>query len=283
MNLTDSDKWQSSIYPGARCDSPSGTYQFPWRTNIWSQFHAPQPEIRDYLQTVARENDWYRFINFRHEVIAASWTDEEEKWTLKLRDLVKDQTSEEKFDLFVELNGCVSNPQITVPGIDAFKGIIVHPGNWPKDLDLTGKRVALLGYGSTGVQLAPNILPSVSKLYTWFRNKAYMTPSPYPDLLYDQQGTNFFYNDEQKKLLSDPDVYLSYRKALDDPSNRRWDMNLNGSENSRMVSAKIKGYMQMKLQAKPELYDAIVPVDYDFPCRRPTMVAGKSILTLLAT
>ncbi|KAK4505183.1 hypothetical protein PRZ48_003146 [Zasmidium cellare] len=266
--------WQSSVYPGCRCDSPSPVYQFSWRTHVFSQFHAPQPEIRDYLQQVARENGWYKYMNFRHEVTEASWRDDEAKWTLQIRDTSKGRDLEEKFDLFVELNGPVSSHRITVPGINAFEGRVVHPGDWPRDLDLNNKRVALLGYGCTGVQVAPNILPSISKLYTWFRNKAYMTPSPHPNWLYDKQGTNFHYSDEQKELLKDPDVYLTYRKAIDDPSNRRFDMMINGSENSQMVSGMIKGYMQSKLQSKPELYDAILPTDYAFACRRPTMVAG---------
>lgn len=251
-------------------------YQFRWRKNIWSQFHAPQPEIRDYLQTVARENDWYRLINFRHEVVRASWTDEEAKWTLNIHDIAKGFNFDDKVDLFVELNGCVSNPQITVPGIEAFKGRVVHPGDWPKDLDLKDKRVGLLGYGSSGVQIAPNILPSVSKLYTWFRSRAYMLPSPYQDLLYDNQGTNFFYNEKQKEMLQDPDIYLAYSKLLDDGSNRRFDMMVNGSENSARVKEMIKAYMQEKLKPKPGLYDMIVPIDYDFACRRPTMCMGKS-------
>lgn len=250
-------------------------YQYPWRTNIWSQFHSPQPEIRDYLQTVARENDWYKFINSRHEIFGGEWRDEEAKWTLKIRDLAGGKEFEQKFDLFVELNGAVSSPQVTLPGLENYQGLVVHPGNWPKDLDLTNKRVALFGYGCTGVQLAPNVLPSVSELYTWFRSKAYMVPSPNPDFLYDASGTNFYYNDEQKRLLSDPDVYLTYRKMLDDGSNRRWDTNVNGSENGQKAKAGIKAYMKEKLKAKPEVYDMIVPDDYDFPCRRPTLCAGK--------
>lgn len=159
---------------------------------------------------------------------------------MKVRDLAGERDFDDQFDIFVELNGFVSNPQIRVPGIEAYKGDKVHSGNWRKNIDLRGKRVALLGYGSSGVQLAPNVLPSVSKLYTWFRNRAYMLPSPYPELLYDGQGTNFYYNEEQKNLLQDPDVYLTYRKTLDDGSNRRFDMMVNGSENGKMVKERIK-------------------------------------------
>ncbi|KAF2159954.1 hypothetical protein M409DRAFT_70703 [Zasmidium cellare ATCC 36951] len=257
MNEDVGGVWQSTTYPGCRSDSPSATYQIPWRPHIWSQFYAPQEEIKEYLQTVAGENDFYPLMKLRHEVVRAEWRTEEAKWTLRIRDLVADAEFEGKSDMFVECDGPVSKPQILVEGLNIYQGVVVHSGDWPEDLDLKGKRVALMGYGSSGVQLAPNILLRVSKLYTWFRGRAYMAPPPFPGFAYDVQGTNFAYSEQQRALLHDPDVYLAYRKALDDDFNRQFDLVVNGSETSKKVRQLIKAYMQEKLKSKPGLYDMI--------------------------
>jgi cation diffusion facilitator CzcD-associated flavoprotein CzcO len=72
-----------------------------------------------------------------------------------------------------------SNPRLNpVPGLENFKGEVVHPAHWKSDTSVKGKNVALVGYGCSGVQIGPNIINDVSKLYTWFRNKTYILPPP---------------------------------------------------------------------------------------------------------
>jgi len=82
-------------------------YQFSWRTQIWSQMYAPAAENLEYLRMVTRERDFYRVIEFRHEIERAEWRDEESKWTLTVRDLVRGEVFEDKVDFFLELNGPV--------------------------------------------------------------------------------------------------------------------------------------------------------------------------------
>ena len=69
--------------------------------------YAPAAENLEYLKTVARENNFYRFIKLRHQVVSASWTDNESKWTLRVKDLNSDREFDDKVDLFLELNGPV--------------------------------------------------------------------------------------------------------------------------------------------------------------------------------
>lgn len=100
--------WLTSRYPGCRCDIPSIVYQFSWRPNkFWSEFYAPAKENLEYIQMVAREAGFYKYMKFRQEIERAEWRDEEGMWTLKVKDLASGQVAEEKVDLFLELNGPV--------------------------------------------------------------------------------------------------------------------------------------------------------------------------------
>ncbi|KAK0265362.1 hypothetical protein LTR35_017106 [Friedmanniomyces endolithicus] len=183
--------WLTSKYPGVRCDIPSIVYQFSWRTNVWSEMYAPAAENLAYLQTVATENDFYRYIKFKHEISQASWSDKQAMWALSVKDLTTGDTFEDKVHLFLEFNGPVSNPRLTpIAGINDFKGEVVHPAYWSDKTSVDNKRVALIGYGCSGVQIGPNIVDRVAKLYTWFRNKTYILPPP-NQAFSAKEGANF--------------------------------------------------------------------------------------------
>lgn len=102
-------RWTLTTIPmvRCRCDIPSIVYQFSWRTNIWSEMYAPAAENLAYLQTVARERNFYKYMNFRHEIGQAAWTDEEAMWTLSVQDLASGLTFEDKVHIFLEFNGPV--------------------------------------------------------------------------------------------------------------------------------------------------------------------------------
>ncbi|CAK3943832.1 cyclohexanone monooxygenase [Lecanosticta acicola] len=266
--------WLTSKYPGCRCDIASIVYQFSWRTNIWSEMYAPAAENLGYIKAVAKENDFYRFIKFRHQILSASWTDRESKWTLRVKDLKSDDVFEDKVDFFLEFNGPVSNPRLTpLAGIDKFKGEVVHPAHWKDDTTVKNKRVTLIGYGCSGVQIGPNIVNDVSKLYTWFRNKTYVLPPP-NQAFSAEGGNNFKYSKEQKEMLKDPDVYLAYRKAVENTFNARYSYLINGGKIANDVQAMVVTHMKEKLASKPDLFDAIIPQDFGIGCRRQTFAYG---------
>ncbi|WPH01685.1 Hypothetical protein R9X50_00453700 [Acrodontium crateriforme] len=264
--------WLTSKYPGCRCDIASIVYQFSWRTNIWSEMYAPAAENLAYIQTVARENEFYKLINFKHEIKQASWTDEESLWTLSVKNLESGQEFEDKVNIFLEFNGPVSSPRLTnLPELEKFKGEVVHPAVWKDDTSVDGKRVALIGYGCSGVQIGPNIIDRVSRLYTWFRNRTYILPPP-NQAFSGPGGANFKYSDEQKKILSDPDVYLAYRKAVETGFNTRYAYVINGSKMAELVKENTINYMTEKLD--PDILEQLLPKDFDIGCRRQTFAYG---------
>jgi hypothetical protein len=89
-------------------DIPSIVYQFSWRPNkFWSEMYAPAAENLAYIRMVTEENDLYKYMKFRHEILEASWTDEETMWKLKVKDLKSESTFDDKVHVFLELNGPV--------------------------------------------------------------------------------------------------------------------------------------------------------------------------------
>ena len=266
--------WLTSKYPGCRCDIPSIVYQFSWRTHIWSEMYAPAAENLEYLKTVAKENNFYRYMKLRHEILQTSWSDDDSKWTLRVRDLASGAEFDDRVDIFLEFNGPVSNPRNTLSnGIENFKGEVVHPAYWSDETSVDGKHVALVGYGCSGVQIGPNIIDRVAKLYTWYRNKTYILPPP-NQAFSAKDGANFKYSDEQKELLKDPNVYLAYRKAVDDGFYRRYSYLINGSKIGNDVRDMVVKYMKDKLAGNPQLLNSIMPDDFGIGCRRQTFAYG---------
>ncbi|KAF7190066.1 putative sterigmatocystin biosynthesis monooxygenase stcW [Pseudocercospora fuligena] len=264
--------WLTTKCPGCRSDNAGVVYQFAWKRNVWSEYYPQQPETLEYLRRVAREEGFYEYMKFRHEIKKAEWRDEEAKWTLTVEDLQAGQQFEDKVDMFLELLGPVSEKKITIKGLDEFKGQVVHPAEWPQDLDLQGKRVAVVGYGSSGVQIIPSIIDKVDHLY--------ILPPPAIELG-SPKGGHFKYSSEQKQLLKDPDVHLAYAKAIDAAQYTRLPSYINGGELSEQGSAGVKAYMKSVLAPKPGLYESIEPTDFDLLCRRPTF--GYGYLEALAS
>ena len=86
---------------------PGAIYQYSWRPNTWSEFYPAAEEARQYLKTVSRENDFYRFMNFRHEITRASWDNDQAKWTLTINDIKTGVAFEDRVDVFLDLSGPV--------------------------------------------------------------------------------------------------------------------------------------------------------------------------------
>jgi cation diffusion facilitator CzcD-associated flavoprotein CzcO len=153
--------WQANSYPGAACDVPSVTYQFSFALNgSWSRRYGTQAEIRDYLRDVSFDFGVRGHIRFNTSVESATFDEQSGRWTLE----VSGGESAE-FDILICANGQLSRPKIPdVPGLDSFAGEQFHSAEWDHDVDLTGKRVAVVGGGATAIQVVPAIADQASHL-----------------------------------------------------------------------------------------------------------------------
>ena len=167
--------WRDNTYPGAACDVPSSLYSFSFAPNPgWPHRYSRQPQIRDYIETVAREHGVLDLIRFGMEVASAAYDEEERRWHLTT-------TTGESLhtDVVVSAVGQLSRPSIPeLSGRDDFAGPAFHSADWDHDVDLTGKRVAVLGTGASAIQFVPQIAPVAGHVTVFQRSAPYVVPKP---------------------------------------------------------------------------------------------------------
>jgi cation diffusion facilitator CzcD-associated flavoprotein CzcO len=166
--------WRANTYPGCACDVPSGLYSFSFAPNPdWSRLFATQPEILAYVDRVAREHGLEEHTRFGVELLEAAWDPTMERWDLR--------TSAGRLtaSYLVGAAGPWNEPAVPdLPGLDEFPGPVFHSARWDHDLDLTGKRVAVIGTGASAVQFVPQIQPRVERLHLFQRTAQWVLPKP---------------------------------------------------------------------------------------------------------
>ena len=171
--------WWENRYPGCRLDTPNFAYSLSFaQKQDWPQQFSRQPEIQSYLATVASASGLKRHIRFGTEIDAMRFNEDSATWTLSVRDR-SGVVTEEEFNAVITAVGILSRPSLPdIPGLDAFKGRIVHSAVWPDDLDLAGKRVAMVGTGASAFQIGPSIVDQVASLEIFQRSPPWMLPTP---------------------------------------------------------------------------------------------------------
>lgn len=177
--------WSLFNYPGIRSDSDMYSFGFQFRPWTEPKILADGPSIRAYVNATAAEYDVPRHIRFGRKVLRASWSSEEALWTV---DAATDDGEAETYTARF-LIGCTGyynydqgyRPEF--PGEKDFKGQIVHPQFWPKDLDYSGKRVVIIGSGATAITLVPSMAPDAEHVTMLQRSPTYILSVPSIDKL----------------------------------------------------------------------------------------------------
>ncbi|RPA19847.1 NAD(P)/FAD-dependent oxidoreductase [Gordonia sp. OPL2] len=171
--------WYWNRYPGARCDIESIGYSYSFDTELqeewnWTERYAAQPELLSYLDHVADRHDLRKDISFDTRVESLRFDDTADEWTALL-----DTGARITARFVVAATGCLSKPLVpAIAGIDDFTGDTYWTWDWPHDpVDLTGKRVAVIGTGSSGVQTITAIAPEVESLTVFQRTPTYAVPA----------------------------------------------------------------------------------------------------------
>ena len=164
--------WRDNTYPGCACDVPSHLYSFSFAPNPeWSRTFSPQPEIQQYLRRCARDFGVLPHIRFHHELLDARWDAAAQRWTIS----TNHGTVTAQF--LVTAQGALSEPSLPdIPGIESFSGEIFHSARWRPDIDLGGRRVAVIGTGASAIQIVPRIQPHVEKLVLFQRTPPWIMP-----------------------------------------------------------------------------------------------------------
>ena len=171
--------WYWNRYPGARCDILTVDYSYSWDPELqqewqWSERYATQPEILRYAQFVADKHDLRRDISFGTRVESARWNEETKHWTIRT-----DKGDDITARFYVMATGCLSMPKVPdVPGADNFGGDTYFTSSWPHEgVDLSGKRVAVIGTGSSGIQSIPLIAEEAAQLTVFQRTPNFSFPA----------------------------------------------------------------------------------------------------------
>jgi cation diffusion facilitator CzcD-associated flavoprotein CzcO len=165
--------WHDNSYPGAGCDVPSHLYCFSFEPNPeWSRKFPLQPEIRDYLEHCARKYELLPHVRFRTEVRGARFDESAGGWRLRTGD------GEEVFaSVLVSATGQLNRPHVPdLPGLKTFAGPAFHSARWNHNVNLAGRRVAVIGNGASAVQIVPQVAQKAARVIVFQRSANWVLP-----------------------------------------------------------------------------------------------------------
>ena len=244
--------WHHNTYPGAACDVPSHLYEFSFEPNPrWSRRYAPQAEIQAYLEDVARRHGVLDRIRTNTEVKQARWDAEGEKWVLET------SAGEHEAEVLVTACGQLSVPKVPpIPGLESFDGPAFHTARWRDDVDLAGRRVAVVGAGCSAIQTVPAIQPIVEHVDVYQRSPGWTFPKM--DFAYKERTKRLFERYPVLQRLDRAAVFAFMEYGAAAMTSRR----------SLLVPFRAAGRMQIKKAIKdPELRRKVTPSD-EIGCKR---------------
>ena len=264
--------WYENIYPGVRCDVPANVYQSTFAPKTqWSEEFAQGAEIRDYWQKLARDHGVYYRTKLEQKIEKAEWSDDTNLWSLDITDLKTGTTYRETYEFVITAIGLFNSWRFpNYPGIDTFKGHLRHSSNWDPNFDPSGKRVAVIGNGASGIQVVPELQKVAKHLDHYARSKTWIAGSIGGR---DRQVGRMLFSEEQLKEFEDPVKYLEFRKALESTYWRRFGDVMKDSEANIKLRDQFTNIMGQRLNKKPEILDLVVP-EFSPHCRRLTPGPG---------
>jgi len=171
--------WFENTYPGCRVDNPNHMYSFSFEPNHdWPYFYSTQDVLLGYFQRTADKYGLRKHIRFETQVSEARFDEKASKW----RVTVKDKNGKEEVivaDAVISAVGQLNQPRLPdIPGVGSFQGPAFHSAQWRHDVDLTGKRVAVIGTGASAFQFVPEIAPKVADMTVFQRTPPWLGPTP---------------------------------------------------------------------------------------------------------
>ncbi|KAL2135631.1 hypothetical protein VTI74DRAFT_7581 [Chaetomium olivicolor] len=283
--------WLENRYPGCRCDIPSHSYQFSWRPKKdWTNFHSAAEEIGAYLCQVCDEEGMRESIKTLHQVLSATWDEKGGRWELRVRDLETGEEFDDAANFLVDGTGILNNWKWPgVEGLDTFQGPLIHTARWPKDFDHSGKKIAVIGNGSSGIQVLPELQPGAEKLYHIFRTPTWVLPPRIQvwkqlnragDILnqIEMDENENFSQETIERFQADPEFYRQFVKKVERDVNNMFPIVLAGSMGQDLARATATQYMKFTLQRNEQLCKALIP---EFPLGTRRITPGPGYLRAL--
>ena len=254
--------WMLNRYPEVRVDTTSYLYQFKFEKKYpWPEYFTSGAKTHEYLQKVVARHDILPHFRFDREVIDARWDETRGSWDLEIacEGGGKENLSA---NVVVSASGLFSTPQIPdFEGMERFRGEVFHTSDWNRGFDYRGKRVALIGNGSTGVQLAPALAREASQIALFQRTPDWIVPtanyraSVSPDVHWLFEALPFYWNWYCYAVyiahlqLQDVQVYDQEWQAAGGLINRKHSL----------FKSFLEGYISEQLGDRPDLIEKVTP------------------------
>ncbi|MDQ7910838.1 NAD(P)/FAD-dependent oxidoreductase [Phytohabitans sp. ZYX-F-186] len=284
--------WYANRYPGCRFDSESYTYGYSFSEELlrewsWSELFAARPETLDYLNHVADRFELTKHIQFGSTVVAAAYDESRSAWTVRLDD---GRSLSTRF--LMTAIGHLSAPVMPrIPGLDSFQGRSFHTYHWPSEgVELTGQRVAVVGTGSTGVQIIAEIADKVDQLVVFQRNPNWCAPlhnrpigseemerikASYDEIFERcaQTPGGFLHGPDRRKVfeLSEEERLAFWEELYAAPGFGIWLGNFRDTFMDEAANAELSAFIAGKIRQRvsdPAVADKLIPRDHGFGAKR---------------
>ncbi|MEU9807066.1 NAD(P)/FAD-dependent oxidoreductase [Mycobacterium sp. NPDC050853] len=251
--------WHANKYPGVAVDIPTFIYSFSYdQKTTWSKFFTPGDELEEYAQELVDKHGLRDKIRFNTRVVRQAFDETCNMWRISL-----EGDSEITARHVIAATGGLEQPKLPeIDGLDTYQGVLMHTALWDKDVQLAGKRVAVIGTGATSLQLVPEIAEEVSHLTVFQRTPIYVGPKP--DLKY-----NRFW----RALFGFPGLAKGIRHAINLSTaytpDALWRLDSKYVESASMfVANRIRAWMRSQVD-DPVTREKLLPY-YGFGCKRPS-------------
>jgi 4-hydroxyacetophenone monooxygenase len=275
--------WWENTYPGARVDVGNHFYCYSFEpSDHWTEFFARQPELQRYFESVMTTYGIESHVRWETEVVAATWDGPSASWTVRMRGRDGDESTLTARAV-ISAVGQLNRPHLPdIPGRDRFAGPSFHSARWDHDVDLTGRRVAMIGAGASGFQIAPTIAPDVARLTVFQRTAQWMFPNPN---YHEPVGPGVrwalrhlpFYGRWYRFLLFWPGCDKGLAAARVDPDYP--DQQVAVSETNEFTRQMFTEWIVSQVDNDPELVAKVVP-DYPATGKRTLQDNGSWLRTL---
>jgi len=267
--------WTINRYPDVRVDTISITYEFSFEKRYpWTEYFGRGHEVREYLQYISKKYGVLANTLFDRDLQKATFNPDSDTWTLQIG--TPDGTETMEVNAVINAMGTFANPNFpSFEGMDSFEGQIIHPARWPEDWDATGKRVAVIGNGSTGVQIVRPVSQVAEHVDVYQRTPQWISPRALygdpvePEIRWLQDNFPGYWN--WWRYMAIAGLFQTHGFILPDEEwqakGGTWNAMSDGLRDTLIA------YIKDQVKGDQELIDKLIP-DYAPFSRRPVVDNG---------
>ncbi len=248
--------WWHNVYPGAEVDTPSVLYSYSFEPWNWSRTHVRQAELQEYIAAMSTKYDITRHISFGVDITRTIWDERRQQWLLYAGEECVGQA-----DAVVSAVGLLSDPRYPDwPGLETFRGPCFHTSKWEYEHDLVGKRVGVVGSGSTAIQVVPTIAQDAAHVTMFQREPGWMVP----------KGDREFTAPERAAMHSRlaqriARILMLIKRERAQFLGRGWRP---GTKEHTAAQRAAENFIQRTLGSRPDLIELVTP-KYTYMGKRP--------------